>query len=352
VIFSLRSRMVSSLVAAIGVGLLAAGWWLCREATGHAAAPEQQAPSPRGVVCIGYVDVELGLTSLYPLQPGRVLTVAVAETDHVSAGAVLLQLDDSQAKLRLREAEAALESARIQLAESRKLPEQNRKRLAQQQCAAEAARRRTAAVRLRLEKLKDLDRKGLLGTSDLAIASEQLQEAEAGERGEAARLDELKLTDPQASLRRAEQELALMEARRDQAQQALEDCTLRAPQSGTVSRLLAAPGDVLSAQSPRPALLFCPDGPRLVRAQVAQEYADRVTLGQPVRIEDDVIGGPTWQGKVLRIADSYRQRRPNPSEPTQLCDERTLEVLVAVESGQAPLRLGQRVRLHIGGLGR
>lgn len=344
--------MVSSFVAAIGVALLGAGWWLSREATGRAAAPEQPAPSPRGVVCVGYVDVELGLTSLYPLQPGRVVTVAIAETDHVSAGTVLLQMDDTQAKLRLREAEAGLEAARIQLAEARKLPQQQRTRLGQQQCAAEAARRRTAAGRLKLEKLQDLDRKGLLGKSDLAIATEQLQEAEAGERAEAARLDELKLNDPQAAIRRAEQEVALQEAHRDQAQQALEECALRAPQAGTVSRLLAAPGDVLSAQSPRPALLFCPDGPRLVRAEVAQEYAGRVTLGQPVHIEDDVIGGPTWQGKVVRIADTYRQRRPNPSEPTQLNDVRALEVLVALESGQAPVRLGQRVRLRIGELGR
>jgi multidrug resistance efflux pump len=144
----------------------------------------------------------------------------------------------------------------------------------------------------------------------------------------------------------------VLEARRDQAQQALADCAMRAPQSGTVSRLLAAPGDVLSTQSPRPALLFCPDAPRLVRAEVAQEFAGRVSLGQPVRIEDDVIGGATWQGKVLRIADSYRQRRPNPSEPAQLNDVRTLEVLVALESGPVAPRLGQRVRLRIGELER
>ncbi len=351
-ILSLCSRLGFWLGVASGVAILAAGWWFSREATGRAAAPELPIPRHEGVVCVGYVDVESGLISLYPSQPGRVVTVPVAETNHVCAGTVLLRMDDTQAKLRLREAEAAIEGARIQLAETRKLPEQHRTRLTQQQCAVEAAQRRMAMARLQFKRQQDLDRKGLLGAKELAIAAEQLKEAEAGERAEAARLSELKLRDPQADVCRAEHEVAMLEARLDQARQALEECTLRAPRSGTVSRLLAAPGDVLSVQSPRPALLFCPDGPRLVRAEVEQEFASRVTLGQAVQIEDDVIGGPTWQGKVVRIADSYRQRRPNPSEPAQLSDVRTLEVLVALESGQAPVRLGQRVRIRMGQLGR
>ena len=81
-----RSRMISWLGAASGAAILAIGWWLCREATGSAAAPEPSAPRRGGVVCVGYVDVESGLTSLYPLQPGRVVSVPVAETDHVGAG--------------------------------------------------------------------------------------------------------------------------------------------------------------------------------------------------------------------------------------------------------------------------
>src|SRR5262249_10975091 len=164
-----RSRMISSLGAACGVAILAIGCWLCRGTTGNATAPDQPAPSYGGMVCIGYVDVESGLTSLYPLQAGRIASVLVAETDRVRAGTVLLRMDDTQAKLRLREAESALEGTRIQLAEARKLPKQHRSRLAQQQCAAEAAQRRAVAARLQFERQQDLDRKGLLGAKELAI---------------------------------------------------------------------------------------------------------------------------------------------------------------------------------------
>src|SRR5687768_9908769 len=58
------------------------------------------------VVCFGHVDVEYGIQSLNPLQPGRVVEVAVREYALVQAGEVLLRLDDRQARNLLGEAQA------------------------------------------------------------------------------------------------------------------------------------------------------------------------------------------------------------------------------------------------------
>src|SRR5262245_61825766 len=63
---------------------------------------------PRGVVCFGFVDVEPGVSSLYPVQPGRVADVLVKETEPVKKGQVLLRLEDQGAKARVKEAQAAL----------------------------------------------------------------------------------------------------------------------------------------------------------------------------------------------------------------------------------------------------
>src|SRR5437660_1639079 len=81
---------------------------------------------------------------------------------------------------------------------------------------------------------------------------------------------------------------AMARARLAQARQALEEYTVRAPQAGTVLRLLAAPGEVLSGQARQPVVLFCPDAPRVVRAEVDQEFAARLAAGQPALVEDDV----------------------------------------------------------------
>src|SRR5262245_37769492 len=67
--------------------------------------------APRGVVCFGFVDVEPGVASLYPVQPGRVAKVLVKETDPVKKGKVLLRLEDQTAQARVAEAKAALRAA-------------------------------------------------------------------------------------------------------------------------------------------------------------------------------------------------------------------------------------------------
>jgi multidrug efflux pump subunit AcrA (membrane-fusion protein) len=67
------------------------------------------------VVCLGDVDLEHGVTSLSVLQPGRVSEVLVHENDSVAAGAVLLRLDDSVARLQVMEARVALEKAQTRI---------------------------------------------------------------------------------------------------------------------------------------------------------------------------------------------------------------------------------------------
>src|SRR5438128_1003130 len=46
-----------------------------------------------GVVCLGSVDIDGGILSLYPLVPGRVAEIPVAENEAVRAGTVLLRLE-------------------------------------------------------------------------------------------------------------------------------------------------------------------------------------------------------------------------------------------------------------------
>jgi hypothetical protein len=57
--------------------------------------------------------------------------------------------------------------------------------------------------------------------------------------------------------------------------------------------------------------------------------------------------GPSWHGRVIRVSDWYTHRRSILQEPFQLNDVRTLECLIALDRGQQPLRIGQRVRVTI-----
>jgi hypothetical protein len=95
-------------------------------------------------------------------------------------------------------------------------------------------------------------------------------------------------------------------------------------------------------------VVFCPDGQRIIRAEVEQEFARDVAVGQAAAVQDDTTAdGPIWHGRVFRVSDWYTRRRSILQEPLQLNDVRTLECLVALDPGQQPLRIGQRVRVTI-----
>jgi multidrug resistance efflux pump len=152
----------------------------------------------------------------------------------------------------------------------------------------------------------------------------------------------LELVVPQDQVIAAEAEVEAKRAQRDEAREALTECAVRAPCAGEVLRVLVGPGDVAGSQ---PALLFCPDRPRIVRAEVPQEFAGSVKAGQAALLEDDSRPGETWKGKVVRVSGWLTQRRSVLQEPAQRNDIRTLECIVEPEANGRPLRIGQRMRV-------
>jgi multidrug resistance efflux pump len=109
-------------------------------------------------------------------------------------------------------------------------------------------------------------------------------------------------------------------------------------------RSLVSVGDVLGPNPKHPALLFCPASERIIRAEVEQEFARDVAVGQKARIEDDANEGSKWNGTVTQVSDWYSQRRSPLLEPLQFN-----EVIIRPEKGKDPLRIGQRVRVRLDG---
>ncbi|SKB04911.1 RND family efflux transporter, MFP subunit [Prosthecobacter debontii] len=126
---------------------------------------------------------------------GRVLTTPVERGTQVAAGDVLVTLDDRQAKLSLAEANAALELAKAQLTLAKN----------------EQARNQPLA---KMKAISDSDYQKLL---------------------------------TEASAREAD--LAATQARRDLAQKAVDDCTIRAVFGGVVSERMVEPGEYLRPDS-------------------------------------------------------------------------------------------------------
>jgi multidrug resistance efflux pump len=320
-----------------------AGWSLRdHSAKDRGEGPASDAP---GLVSFGHVDVEPGIVSLSPVLQGRLVEVLVREGDRVAASTPLLRLDERLFRIRSQQAQAEIAAARAQLVQLRGLPDQHRARLTQQQAAIEVAHSRLAAGRQTLARKRDLHDRDLLPDEELRCAEELVKQLEAAVRVEQEKLADLKEVNPAAEIARAEAAVAAREGQLEEAIHHLEECTLRAPSAGTVLRIHFSVGDVLGAQPNQPAILFCPDKPRVVRAEVDQEFADRVAVGISVRVVEDKAGKESWRGKVARLSDWYTRRRSVLNEPLQFNDVRTLECIIELDPGQPIPRIGQRMRV-------
>jgi multidrug resistance efflux pump len=294
------------------------------------------------LVCVGHVDVEDGVVALRPVRSGRLVEVAVRDGQEVRAGDVLLRLDDEAAKISVRQAEANLKAAQLRLTEARRAATELKHDLGLQRALLDVAQFRLAAARHGLTRKQELRQRNLLDEHELKIAEDAVHESEATVEAEQQKLGRMELRDPQTKVAQAEVEVEAKQALLDEARQALSECSLRAPADGEVLRVLVSPGGVLTSQT---ALLFCPRQPRIVRAEVPQEFAAAVAVGQTALLEDDSQPGQTWRGKVVRVSDWFTQRRSVLQEPQQRNDVRTLECIIQPEPDDKPLRIGQRMRV-------
>jgi multidrug resistance efflux pump len=167
----------------------------------------------------------------------------------------------------------------------------------------------------------------------VTIEQNKLTELNAVEPGLEAKLAQLQLSRSQAQLERARQERA--------------EYLLKAPLSGLVLRVQAQKGELVGPTSPQPALWLAPAGAWIVRAEVAQEFAGRVQEALDVQVEDEASAVVLARGRTAEVSDWFLPRRQFDARPTGINTGLSLECVIDLQEGHAPLRLGQRVRVRI-----
>jgi multidrug resistance efflux pump len=329
------------------VPLAAVGWWLNRP------QGEPTAPGPGladlDVVCLGRVDGLVPVAALEPAVAGKVSTV-VAEGAHVKAGEELLTLDTEAFQLRVEEALAAVRAADLEVKAARQEQELFPLRKKTQEAAWNAALSRADAARkLYQEKVKSAEFVTVTA-AELAAADADVRQLEQLAEAEKARLDEMAKTDPSLRVQAAEVKQTTADIARRQAEKAVRDCTLLAPTSGTVLRVQTSVGEMVMPGSPQaPPIIFRPDGPLVVRAELEQEFLGRVRPQMKAIIQDDArADSPTWTGTVLRVGNWVARKRNLLLEPGEMNDVRTVECVIAFDGTPEGLLVGQRMRVRIG----
>lgn len=255
--------------------------------------------------------------------PGRIRQLLAREGATVTAGQVLIRLDDSQVSARADQAKHAAEAqeAQVQAAHITLAVLNLDVPLAIERAEAEVAKARDGvakAVSVEAEARSDAQRFRDLAAKDQASIQ---QRDHAAMRWEVARKDiastrsELTQTVKKAAqaelgwqrIRAKESEVNALERQRDQAdavlreaESILKDLTITAPTSGTVTTRMVDEGEVVAAGAP---LLELVDLDRLyLKVYVPEVQIGKIRLELPARIYTDAFPEHPFEATLLYIA--------------------------------------------------
>jgi len=313
------------LVVVLLLGGLAVG--RMRAPTGAQAPPPEAPPVPVEVAAVTRqtvertVDVSGSLTSarvaeVFARASGPVARVFVSDGAHVTAGQPLVQLDSTQAAIRVRQAAAAVEAAQARVALLTAGP-----RAQERAQAAEAVRQAESAlttarsslsharvtlqtIQTNLERMEMLLREGAVSQSqvdqarwEVDRARTQVESAEAQVRSAEAALSAARQqqslvesgTRPE-EVRAARAQLAQAQAVLLEARQNLADTTVRAPFAGRVARIQVSPGDFVSGGEfgSAPVAVVYDDRALEAEVTIGEREAALVRPGQPATLRPEI----------------------------------------------------------------
>jgi RND family efflux transporter MFP subunit len=315
----------------LGTVLLAVLSGCGQDSSATATADKTSAPQPREVRVMPAAEVRMprtvALTGTLAAEDqivlslkvtGRLADLAVDLGSPVRRGQVVARLDPTDFKLRLEQAEAALQQGRARLGLS---PRGTDDRVdAEQTSLVRQARAVLDEARLNRERMARLAEQQLVARAqlDTAVAGEQVAEGRYQDA-----LEEVSNRQAVLAQRRSELELA---------RQSLADTVLTAPIDGMIRERRAAVGEYLAAGAPV-ATLVRVHPLRLVLA-VPERSAIGIRIGQEVRVGVD--GDPTtYRGRVARLSPSIQEQ------------SRTLAVEAEVPNERGTLRPGAFARADI-----
>ncbi|MBO2676753.1 HlyD family secretion protein [Shewanella algae] len=242
--------------------------------------------------------VETDISHLSVKVPGYVVKTDITDNQHVEAGQLLAQLEDSQYQAKLSQEQAALDSARAELTTLAAKVDLQQALITQAKAGVIAAESDLHRARQQLERSEKLRQKNYSSQDDV----DQLT---AAADSAAARLDEAK-----AALNAKERELAVFNAQLTQAeaksQEAgaslelakiqLADTQVRAPFSGVVGKRGAMVGQYV--QPGQSLFSLVPDGAVWITANFKETQIQHMQPGQPVQVKFDAFPDKTFTGVI------------------------------------------------------
>jgi membrane fusion protein (multidrug efflux system) len=304
---SLRKKLLGGIAGAVLLAGAGYGGWYALVGSHHIGTDN------------AYVGADTA--SVTPMIAAQVLSVRVSDTQSVRKGDILVQLDDSDARIALAQAEAELAKARRQYGQTSATSAALAAQVDARNADIARARAQLVSAQADYERARvDLARRQRLAPNG-AVSGEELSSATNAFASARAALELARAGIAQASSTRgaASGELAAnnalisgttantapevlaAQAKVAQAKLELERTVIRAPIDGVITRRnvqigqRVAPGTAL--------MLIVPVRQLYVDANFKEGQLDRVKVGQPVTLTSDLYGGDVeYHGRVVGLS--------------------------------------------------
>lgn len=298
-----RRRMLTALGVAVLIGAALYGAYVLFFA-GHSVSTDN-----------AYVGAEIA--EVTPLVSGPVAKVLVTETQTVKAGDPLVVLDDSDARIAVAQARAALGEAERRVRGYFAKDSALRGQVTAREADITRAAATVASARSDLDRARtDLDRRealvssGAVSGEELTVAQNRLSQATAALASAQAASDQARALLGAAIATRkvnaalisggdidANPEVLAAKARLESAELALKRTTIHAPVDGVISRKNVQIGQ--QVQVGEPLMVVAPIQNAYVDANFKEVQLENVAPGQPATLTSDLYGGGViFHGRV------------------------------------------------------
>jgi membrane fusion protein (multidrug efflux system) len=291
---------------------------------------------------------------------GYVQQVAVAENQSVQPGQLLVQIDESEYRQRLAQADAELQGAHATSSSNGNTGQAQAQVMTAsgQHSALEAqitSARATAQRALAdLGRAEDLAKQQIISRAQLDAARNTAEAAQANvtalERQAAAA--GASVTNAQAGVRLAEARVQAAQASRDFAALQLQYTHVSSPEAGIVSRKQVEVGQLV--QPGQPLMWVVADTGAWVTANFKETQVSKMRPGQPAEIDVDAYKGCQVDGKVASIGSAtgakFALLPPDNATGNFTKVVQRIPVRIQVVRGcgvDRPLRPGMSVNAHV-----
>jgi HlyD family secretion protein len=325
-----RRRAAWLKYAALGLaGLAAGGYFYSRTGLNpvevEVATTKRLDPgAPTPVLTAGGYIIPHRKVELAPKITGRVEWIGVEKGDTVTAGQILLRIEQREFRAAVERAEAALAAVRARLAEleAGSRPEE----IERAEAAVEEARSNVANAVIELERFERLHADGAVARQALDAARNRhevalAQQAIAEKTYQLSRLGPRQEQIDQARAQVREAEAALKAAQVD-----LDSTFIRAPIGGTILERLVEPGEIVTisfigGRGAKSAVLSLANLQMLdVEVDVSQNEIGKVRLNQPASIVADAFPDRTYRGQVTEMAPEANRQKATLQVKVRIAD--------------------------------